>query len=59
MDLDSTMDDDLPVITYASAVTLLQSIVPVTEAEPGLLYHEVEPHCSARREAVVQDPASV
>lgn len=46
MDLESTMPDDLPVITYASAVTLLQAIVPVTDAEPGILYHEAAPHAA-------------
>jgi hypothetical protein len=46
MDLDPTVEGDMPAITHASAVTLLQSVVPVTEAEPGILYHDVSPHAA-------------
>lgn len=46
MDLESVMGDDIPVITYASVATLLQSIVHVTEAEPGILYHDPIPYCT-------------
>lgn len=46
MDLDSVMGDDMPAITYSSVATLLQAVIPVTDAEPGILYHESAPYCT-------------
>jgi 2,4-diaminopentanoate dehydrogenase len=44
MDLESTMADETPIITYCSVVTLLQAVVPVTHAEPGVLLANARPH---------------
>lgn len=44
MDLESTMSDETPIITYCSVVTLLQAVIPVCHAEPGVLMSNARPH---------------
>jgi 4-hydroxy-tetrahydrodipicolinate reductase len=44
MDLDTTVDGDTPIITWCSVVPLIQSIVPVCHAQPGILHPDVRPH---------------
>ena len=44
MDLESTMSDETPIITYCSVVTLLQAVIPVTHADPRILMQNAQPH---------------
>ncbi|MBO0727871.1 MAG: hypothetical protein J2P57_01345 [Acidimicrobiaceae bacterium] len=46
LDLATNAGDDTPAISYCSAVPLVQSIVPVCEAAPGIMYPENSPHFS-------------
>lgn len=47
LDQESTMEDDTPIITYSSVVALLQSVIPVCHAEPGVLHPAAKPHFAA------------
>jgi hypothetical protein len=38
------MNDDTPVTTYITAVPLLQSVIPVCKAAPGIVYQQPSPH---------------
>ena len=44
MDMDTTVPGDTPIITWCSVVPLIQSIIPVCHAAPGVLHHDVGPH---------------
>jgi 4-hydroxy-tetrahydrodipicolinate reductase len=44
MDLESTMSDETPIITYCSVVTLLQAVISVTHADPGIMMQNARPH---------------
>lgn len=43
-DATSTMDDGLPVTTHITAVPLVQSVIPVCKAAPGIVYQNPSPH---------------
>lgn len=47
MDAISSMPDSTPVTTYITATPLLQSVIPVCKAEPGIVYHRPSPHWAA------------
>jgi 2,4-diaminopentanoate dehydrogenase len=49
LDVGDNTGDDIPVATWLSVTTLLQSIRPVVAAEPGILYHESSPNISDLR----------
>jgi hypothetical protein len=44
MDMDTTVPGDTPIITWCSVVPLIQSIIPVCHAAPGVLHPDVGPH---------------
>jgi 4-hydroxy-tetrahydrodipicolinate reductase len=44
MEIESVMDDGLPVTTHITAVPLLQAVVPVCAAPPGIKYQQASPH---------------
>jgi hypothetical protein len=46
LDVGDNTGDDIPVATWLSVTTLLQSIRPVVAAAPGILYHESSPNIS-------------
>jgi hypothetical protein len=52
LDVGDNTGDDIPVATWLSVTTLLQSIRPVVAAEPGILYHESSPNISDLRPSV-------
>jgi len=43
-DATSTMSDDTPVTTHITAAPLLQSVIPVCKAAPGVVYQQPTPH---------------
>jgi len=49
LDVGDNTGDDIPVATWLSVTTLLQSIRPVVAADPGILYHETSPNVSDLR----------
>jgi 2,4-diaminopentanoate dehydrogenase len=44
MDMEATVPGDTPVITWCSVVPLIQAIIPVCHAEPGVLHPDARPH---------------
>lgn len=57
-DATSTMGDSTPVTTYITAVPLLQSVIPVCKAAPGIVYHIPSPHwASDLRNVAAMTPA--
>ena len=49
LDVADNTGDDIPVATWLSVTTLLQSIRPVVAADPGILYHDASPNISDLR----------
>ena len=49
LDVGDNTGDDIPVATWLSVTTLLQSIRPVVAADPGIFYHDPSPNISDLR----------
>lgn len=43
-DATSTVDDGIPVTTHITATPLVQSVIPVCKAAPGIVYQQPTPH---------------
>ena len=57
-DATSTMPDDIPVTTYITATPLLQAVIPVCKAAPGIVYHQPSPHWARDLRAVAAMPVT-
>ncbi|WP_368834407.1 hypothetical protein [Mycobacterium intracellulare] len=54
MDMDTTVPGETPIITWCSVVPLIQSIIPVCHAEPGVLHPDIGAHFARDLRALAQ-----